>query len=116
MSGFYLFALMIVGHCLADYPLQGDFLAKAKNHRAPIPGAPWQQALAAHSIIQGGVVGLLTGSIVIGCCEALAHATIDFLKSEGEISFNTDQALHIICKMCWLGLYLLGQIGGRPLP
>ena len=35
-----LFWLM-VGHALADYPLQGDFLAKAKNRTAPIPGVPW---------------------------------------------------------------------------
>ena len=28
-----LFALMVFAHALADYPLQGDFLSKAKNHK-----------------------------------------------------------------------------------
>lgn len=45
-----MLALMIGLHMLADYPLQGDFLAKAKNRRVPVPGVPWWQALGAHSI------------------------------------------------------------------
>jgi hypothetical protein len=35
---------LIAGHALADYPLQGDFLSRAKNRSAPIPGFPWWQA------------------------------------------------------------------------
>lgn len=41
-----IFALMLAGHALADYPLQGDFLAKAKNRANPIPG----KADAKHSL------------------------------------------------------------------
>lgn len=41
MNGFALFAALVAGHALADYPLQGDFLARAKNRAAPIPGVPW---------------------------------------------------------------------------
>jgi hypothetical protein len=37
--------LLLVDHALADYPLQGDFLARAKNHTAPIPGISWYQSL-----------------------------------------------------------------------
>lgn len=33
-----LLFILIAGHALADYPLQGDFLAKGKNHKAPIAG------------------------------------------------------------------------------
>lgn len=33
-----LFALLIVEHYLADYPLQGDFRASEKNRSAPILG------------------------------------------------------------------------------
>lgn len=36
-----LFALLLVGHALADYPLQGEFLSKTKNHRSPNEGIPW---------------------------------------------------------------------------
>jgi hypothetical protein len=40
-----IFPLLLVDHALADYPLQVDFLARAKNHAAPIPGISWYQAL-----------------------------------------------------------------------
>lgn len=92
---------LIVGHFVGDYPLQGDFLARAKNHKAPLPGAPWYQCLAAHAIIQGGVVAFVTGSVTLGICETVIHTGIDYAKSDGEIGFNVDQALHILCKVLW---------------
>lgn len=57
-----LFGLLVFGHMLGDYPLQGDFLSKAKNRYAPIAGVPWYQALGAHSAIHAGFVGIITGS------------------------------------------------------
>ena len=69
---------LVAAHMLCDYPLQGDFLARAKNHRSPIPGVPWYQALAAHSIIQAAAVTLLTGSIALGVGEFAMHAAIDY--------------------------------------
>lgn len=97
-----LLAVLIVGHALADYPLQGDFLSKAKNHKAPIPGVPWYQALLAHSAIHGGAVGLATGSIWLGLMEFAVHNLIDYMKCDGKISFNQDQLFHIICKIFWV--------------
>lgn len=102
MTGFELFAALIISHAIADYPLQGDFLAKAKNRAAPIPGVPWQQALAAHASIHAGAVWLITGSIWLGMAELIAHAIIDDAKCRGRLSFNTDQALHIACKVLWV--------------
>ena len=32
----------------------GDFLARAKNRTAPIPGFPWWQALTAHAAMHSG--------------------------------------------------------------
>lgn len=96
-----ILVLLIVAHALADYPLQGDFLARAKNHRAPIAGVPWYQALMAHAVIQGGGVYLITGSLTLGLAETVAHAVIDYLKSDGRISFNFDQGAHIACKVLW---------------
>ena len=93
-----LFLKLLVGHYLADYPLQGDFLAKAKNHKAPIPGVPWYQALLAHSAIQAGMVWYVTGNIWFALAELILHYVIDYHKSEGEISFNEDQVAHISCK------------------
>ena len=37
---------LIAGHCLADYPLQGDFLSKAKNRTAPFPASRGNRPLA----------------------------------------------------------------------
>jgi hypothetical protein len=89
--------------------LQGDFLAAAKNHRKPIPGVPWYQALMAHSAIQGGMVWYLTGSLALGVVEWAMHMQIDYLKSEGRISFNIDQALHIGCKVAYVVALALFQ-------
>lgn len=101
---FELFALMVAGHALADYPLQGDFLAKAKNHTAPIPGVPWWQALTAHSAIHAGIVGLVTGSLWLALAEFAIHNATDYAKCDGRISYNTDQAIHIACKVVWAAL------------
>ena len=99
-----LFALMVFAHALGDYPLQGEFLSRAKNRANPVPGVPWYQALAAHSIIQGGLVGLVTGSLWLGLAETVAHAVIDDAKCTGKLAFNQDQALHIACKIVWVAV------------
>lgn len=100
-----LFALL-VAHALADYPLQGDFLAKAKNRTAPIPGVPWWQALGAHALIHGGFVAAITGIWWLGLLEAGVHAITDDAKCRGRISFNADQAIHAACKVIWLAVAL----------
>lgn len=97
-------ALLIFAHALADYPLQGDFLSKAKNHTAPIPGVPWYQALFAHSAIHAGFVGIITGSLWLGLAEFVAHAATDRAKCAGRIGFDTDQAIHVWCKVMWVVL------------
>ena len=107
-----LFALLI-GHAIADFALQGDFLSTAKNRHAQLKsffgdeGAPkglWIHALGAHSLIHAGAVWLITGSVVLGFIEFVLHWFIDFAKCEGWTSFRTDQALHILCKMAWAGI------------
>lgn len=102
MSVLLVFLALLVGHALADYPLQGDFLAKAKNRTAPIPGVPWPHALGAHAAIHGGVVWLVTGIWWLGALEAVAHAYIDDAKCRGVIGYHTDQALHVLCKVLWV--------------
>lgn len=102
MSPVEMGLLLVAGHAVADYPLQGDFLSKAKNRTAPIPGVPWWQAMWAHSAIHGGVVGIVTGFWCLGVAEALVHFLIDDMKCNGDLSFNADQFLHIAFKACWL--------------
>lgn len=104
MSAGLLFLALLIGHVVADYPLQGDFLARAKSRAAPIPGVPWQQALGAHALIHAGVVWLITGLWGLALLEFLCHAMIDDAKCMGRISFNADQALHALCKVAWVAL------------
>ena len=92
---------LLGAHALADYPLQGDFLAKAKNRKAPIPGVPWYQALGAHAIIHGAAVAIITGKPALGVAEAVVHAITDDLKCRGKLSYNQDQAIHVACKVIW---------------
>lgn len=102
-----LFAALTLAHFVCDYPLQGDFLAKAKNRAAPIPGVPWYQALGAHAAIHGGAVAIITGVWWLGALEFVAHATIDDAKCTGKIGFNADQAAHLACKVVWVGIAVL---------
>jgi hypothetical protein len=102
-----IFFALLIGHVLADYPLQGDFLARAKNHRAPIPGAPWYQALGAHALVHAGAVWVITGVWWMGAMEFFLHALIDYGKCDGKISFNLDQSFHVLCKIAY-AVMLLG--------
>lgn len=103
-----LFALL-GAHALADYPLQGDFLAKAKNRTNPLPGMPWYHGLGAHALIHGAAVASITKSPALGIAETVIHAITDDLKCSGRLSFNQDQAIHIGCKVLWAFLAKKGQ-------
>ena len=96
---------LIGGHALCDYPLQGDFLSKAKNRTAPIPGVPFWQALSAHVAIHGAFVALLTGIWWLGIAEAAIHWFTDDAKCRGKLTFNQDQAVHIVCKLVWFAIW-----------
>jgi hypothetical protein len=98
---------LLIGHALCDYPLQGDFLARGKNHKAPIPGVPWQQCLVAHALIHAGAVSLITGCPMLGLFEFVAHLAIDYGKSEGIYGFNLDQLYHTLCKLAWVAIWLI---------
>lgn len=99
-----MLVLLIGGHALADYPLQGDFLSKAKDRTKGIPGVPWYQALGAHASIHGSIVALITGIWWLGILEAGIHGVTDDAKCRGKISFNLDQSIHTWCKFLWLGI------------
>jgi hypothetical protein len=119
----WLLVMYVAVHAICDYPLQGDFLAKAKNRATPIPGVPFWQALGAHVAIHAGGVlvttfwGLLVIQMAVGnvawdtmfalslfcsLIEALAHALTDDAKCTGKIGFNSDQAIHLTCKLFYV--------------
>lgn len=111
-----LFALLIM-HALCDFPLQGEFIAKAKNRHAdlsslfgkiPIPRDLWWHALTAHSLIHAGGVWLVTGSVALAAIELVVHWIIDFAKCESRMGFTTDQVLHWLWKVIFATLLYVG--------
>ncbi|BCX49536.1 hypothetical protein HAHE_34440 [Haloferula helveola] len=110
-SGFVVaFFALLIGHAVADFALQGEFLAVAKNRHAelskffgesPAPKGIWIYALGAHSLIHAGAVWLITGSVALGLLEFVLHWVIDFAKCEGWTGFKTDQFLHVACKIAY---------------
>lgn len=131
MTAFELFALLILGHYVADYPMQGQFIALGKNRTCPIPGTPWYQILFAHAYMHGGMVAgavvlaglsghpeLFTLALPIAVGEVILHWLIDDLKCRREArcrkncseanlegrrigAYNLDQSLHCACKLLW---------------
>ena len=97
-----LFLMLLGAHWVCDYPLQGDFLAKAK-----FEGPLRLYHLVAHAGIQGAAVALVTGNVWLGLAEWAAHTVIDELKVKGKTTFATDQALHIVCKALWLAFVVI---------
>lgn len=103
-----LFAL-VIGHAVADFPLQGAFLAQGKNrhlNQTVFPGEEpkgiWVYCLTAHSLIQAGGVWIVTGSFVIALIEFVVHWLLDFAKCENWTNFHVDQFAHILCKIAYV--------------
>ena len=98
MESVLMLAVLLLGaHWVCDYPLQGDFLATAKQ-KGPLRF----YHLWAHAGIHGAAVALVTGNVWLGLAEWLAHTIIDELKVRGYSTFTLDQTLHIFCKIIWL--------------
>ncbi len=104
---------LLVGHAAGDFSLQTDWMAVYKNRHntdaniiSKRPHLIWIHVLTAHSMIHGGLVALITGSLVFGIAEAVLHWLIDFGKSEEWYGFHTDQFLHLSCKFLWFLLII----------
>ena len=98
---FDLLILLILGHFLADYPLQGDKMAVEKCPGKDVT-LDWRWWLAAHAATHGFVVALLTGIPLLGVAEMVAHSLIDFGKCRLGYKLIVDQALHWACKLIWV--------------
>jgi hypothetical protein len=114
LQGLALLFAFLIGHALADFPLQGDFLAIGKERYGNLekltgmawPRGMWAYCLTMHSLIHAGAVWLITGSVVLGACEFVLHWLIDFAKSSNLTNFYADQGLHLVCKFGYV-FYLL---------
>lgn len=101
-----LAALAII-HFIADFPLQGDYLARNKVRSTAGSHSEWLVALCAHSAIHAGGVWIITGSSMLASVELILHGLIDLAKGERKLSLLADQALHLCCKAGYV-LALLG--------
>ena len=104
LTGANLLFALLVAHALCDYPLQGDFLARAKNHKDALGKDLWKLCLPAHAAIHGGAVLILTGSVGLAIMDSLAHGWTDYRKSNGDLTFAEDQAAHVIWRVVLWGV------------
>jgi hypothetical protein len=113
-----LFFAFLIGHALGDYPLQGKFLAIRKNRHIKMvdytgetPGTLWVYCLSAHALVHAGIVWLILEAFhlpyapEIALAELILHWLIDFAKCERWTNFHADQALHVVCKVGYIGCY-----------
>ena len=94
-----LFAAFVLIHVLADFPLQGEYLARQKSRKLADSRSDWIVALVAHCVIHAGGVWLISGSLAMAAVEFILHGTIDLVKGEEKIGIATDQVLHLVCKL-----------------
>jgi hypothetical protein len=100
-----LFFALVIGHSVADFPLQGEFLAIGKNRRILMrlkdptrPPEMWVFCMAAHCLVHAGSVWLISGSVVWGVVELVLHWGLDVAKCNGRTNFAFDQMAHVACK------------------
>jgi hypothetical protein len=102
-----LFAFAIA-HALADFPLQGDYLAREKVRGQALNLSSWAVALSAHSLLHAGAVWIVSGSMMLGAVEFGLHWLIDLGKGEGRYGLLVDQGLHLACKAAYVSFLVWG--------
>jgi hypothetical protein len=117
LAALQVFFALAIGHAVADFPLQGEYLATGKNwrllRRLQDPARPeqiWIACMAAHCLIHAGAVWLITGSSLLAVIELALHWSIDVAKCSGKTRFNLDQALHILCKVGYVAAAYAGLV------
>lgn len=104
------FLILLTLHFLADFPLQGEFLAMGKNSRTNPPEV-WITCLLAHCVIHAGLVFMFTEELSLAAIMFVTHAGIDMLKSNGDLgegpeAFARDQIMHVAIVAVIASLYV----------
>ena len=91
-----MFGALLVGHAIADYPLQnafGGFIGRNKGRR-PV--------MALHAATHGVFVGAITFNPWLGIAEFATHWMLDANKGRGRVWGVLDQMAHVACKVLWV--------------
>lgn len=109
MASVEMLIFMLGAHALLDYPLQGDWLSKAKNPTLNlVPGETiWPMALGSHVLIQALGVKIVTGSWTFAALEFVIHFATDYAKCRGAFGYNVDQIIHVGTKVLFFALLLI---------
>lgn len=104
------FLILLTLHFLADFPLQGEFLAKGKNSRTNPPEV-WITCLIAHCTIHAGLVFAFTEELSLAAIMFITHACVDMLKCNGDLgegpeAFAHDQIMHVVIIAVIASLYV----------
>lgn len=105
------FLLLALGHFMADYALQGDWLAAHKCPASSVEGVaphPWIYVMCGHAATHGLLVYLLVGHPLVALLEFVAHFLIDLAKCRQWFGIHLDQLLHLACKAAWTAGLLYG--------
>lgn len=107
---------LLAAHYFGDFVFQTEYMA---IHKSPFlkSTTPFIHPLVAHVVVNGTLVWLATGSILLGLFEVVAHCIIDILKCGNAIDYNLDQLLHLWCKIIFfLSLYAQINTGYTHVP
>ncbi len=119
LSALAILFAFVIGHALADFPLQGDFLSRGKNRNTPpppladgkvCPANLWVYLMSAHCLVHAGFVWLVSGYAILAFAEFVLHWIIDWAKCEGRTSFAADQWLHVATKALYVGVLWVGWL------
>jgi Protein of unknown function (DUF3307) len=121
-SALIVFFALAIGHAIADFPLQTEFLAINKNrHLVPKdtddgkPSSMWIHCLTAHALTHAGMVFIILApfgkaAAALAFIELVLHWILDFVKCEGWTGFNVDQAAHYVCKAAYTAAIAAGLV------
>ncbi|BDD79767.1 hypothetical protein [Burkholderia phage FLC9] len=100
---YVLLFLLVWGHFLADFPLQGPYLSEAKNPNSEAgKDGWWVYCMFAHVTIHAGFVYLFTGSFRCAFVELIGHSLVDHAKCEGWLTHKQDQRIHLCMKVFYV--------------